>query len=561
MIDFLKRGNNGIFFGLIVLTILNLIQSFSTELLSDEAYYWVYRQYMDWGYFDHPPMIAVWNYISSLFFSSGELSVRFFSAFSFSATIYLVWQLIDHPKKKDYIGLFWLIVLSTVLFNAYGFVTVPDTPLLFFMALFLLGYKKYLKFQDWLSYTLIAIAMAGMLYSKYQGVLIIFFVLLSNFKIVKDYKIWIATLGATILFFPHLYWQFANDYPTFRYHLFERSATSSYKLEDTLLHFLNIIVIIGLTFPIVYKALFKNLKNKDTFNKGVNYVAIGFPIFFFLMSFKGHVQAQWIAPILIPLIIITFNYLIKVPKNKNLFSILALITISITFVIRFLLANDVLPFQLDFHGNKAWVERLDKTLEGRKPIFKDSYQNASTYWFYSGKAPCEYNSWWSRKNHFDLIEHNNFCGDGNAVLIGKKDLKPTADTTITKRGNGKMYIKYLNNYSNRKGLKISFEENIVLKEKNKLKVNVLNPYSNFKASDITVKITFRNDKNKFIEMINAELSFPKTILKGDNIALLEFNLPENLKKERITKLQVVGQSHPDITPFRLSKIERVNSLD
>ena len=73
---------------LIALFIINCIQGATTELLADEAYYWAYSNFMDWGYFDHPPMVAVWIYISKLFFSTGEISVRFFSAITLSVTFY-----------------------------------------------------------------------------------------------------------------------------------------------------------------------------------------------------------------------------------------------------------------------------------------------------------------------------------------------------------------------------------------------------------------------------------------------------------------------------------------
>ena len=39
--------------------LLGLLQAALTELQDDEAYYWVYGQYLDWGYFDHPPMIGL----------------------------------------------------------------------------------------------------------------------------------------------------------------------------------------------------------------------------------------------------------------------------------------------------------------------------------------------------------------------------------------------------------------------------------------------------------------------------------------------------------------------
>ena len=39
--------------------VLNLLQAHFTELIFDEAYYWHYAQNMAWGYFDHPPMVAL----------------------------------------------------------------------------------------------------------------------------------------------------------------------------------------------------------------------------------------------------------------------------------------------------------------------------------------------------------------------------------------------------------------------------------------------------------------------------------------------------------------------
>ena len=59
---------------LIILGLLNFIQAFATGLLFDEAYYWYYAQQLEWGYFDHPPMVA-WIIASSSYIQ-GELGVR-----------------------------------------------------------------------------------------------------------------------------------------------------------------------------------------------------------------------------------------------------------------------------------------------------------------------------------------------------------------------------------------------------------------------------------------------------------------------------------------------------
>ena len=201
--------------------------------------------------------------------------------------------------------------------NVYGFITTPDTPLLFFFALFLWSYKEYLTQRNTVSYIILSLAITGMMYSKYQGILIVFFIFLSNWKLVKDYKIWLVCLGALVLYIPHIDWQYVNDFPSVRYHLYERASVASYTFEYTLMHFVNAIAILGFTFIVMYKAFFKGIKSNDLFHKGLNYIISGFFIFFLVSSFRGHVQAQWIAPIMLPLILITFNYLVENNKCKT----------------------------------------------------------------------------------------------------------------------------------------------------------------------------------------------------------------------------------------------------
>src|SRR2546426_12171431 len=38
---------------------LNLVQAACTQLTSDEGYYWFYSRSLEWGYYDHPPLLAL----------------------------------------------------------------------------------------------------------------------------------------------------------------------------------------------------------------------------------------------------------------------------------------------------------------------------------------------------------------------------------------------------------------------------------------------------------------------------------------------------------------------
>ena len=55
--------------------LLNLLQANFMDITEDEAYYWMYSRILDWGYFDHPPMIALMIFLGRQLFE-GELGVR-----------------------------------------------------------------------------------------------------------------------------------------------------------------------------------------------------------------------------------------------------------------------------------------------------------------------------------------------------------------------------------------------------------------------------------------------------------------------------------------------------
>src|SRR5258706_6074927 len=118
--------------------ILGLIQSGLTELQDDEAYYWVYSKYLSWGYFDHPPMIAVLVKMGYAIFPN-ELGVRLFPLLLNVLSLVIIEKLIS---KKNPV-LFYCIALSIAVIQLTGFAAVPDIPLIFFTALFFLCYKRF----------------------------------------------------------------------------------------------------------------------------------------------------------------------------------------------------------------------------------------------------------------------------------------------------------------------------------------------------------------------------------------------------------------------------------
>jgi hypothetical protein len=550
---------------IILLSILNIIQGSYTELLPDEAYYWVYSQYMNWGFFDHPPLVAVWVTISDFLFTE-ELGVRFFSAISFSLMMYLVWVTIDHPSKNKYSWLFLLLFLSTALLNVYGFITTPDTPLLFFFSLFLWAYKLYLTKKNTLVYFILSIAITGMMYSKYQGILVIFFIFLSNWKLVKDYKIWLACFGALIFYMPHMYWQYINDFPSIRYHLYERASVATYKFEYTLMHIVNAIAILGFTFIIIYKAFFKGIKNNDIFHRGLNSIVLGFFFFFLAASFRGHVQAQWIAPIMLPLILITFNYLIEHKKSLNLFYYLALTNITIILFVRIIIANEgIIPIKLDFHGNKHWTLKVKKLTKNSEKLFVNSFQNASIYWFYTKEKSHYQKNYLGRKNQYGFIPGNDIFSSDSIAYITRIS-KEYSEIKMKSSGKDSIFISYLKDYKPLFDLEINFKNSTTIEFNATMKksydVVIKNPYSfDINIEDIEVHVAFQNKKG------NEKYSIPAKINSSTIKALSQQNLTLELEGSLINNIQeypIVGigiKTSPNMDLVKVSSLNNFKIID
>lgn len=177
-----------------------LLQAFCVELRGDEAYYWMYAKNLAWGYFDHPPVTALFIKAGYLLVKN-ELGVRLFFVFLCTATIWILEKLIQPQDLK----LYYAIILSVAFLQlgmvfGGGMFAIPDFPLLFFTALFYYLYKRYLQDESPMIVIFMSVVIGLLLLSKYHGILIIGFTLLSNPMLMKRKSFWvIASLSAALL--------------------------------------------------------------------------------------------------------------------------------------------------------------------------------------------------------------------------------------------------------------------------------------------------------------------------------------------------------------------------
>ncbi len=388
---------------LILWGILNLVQAFFTPLHNDEAYYWVFSRYPAWGYYDHPPMIAMLIGAGYSIFSN-ELGVRLFVVLSQIVTLLIVWQMLDDEKKQSPRNVLLIVLIISVLpvLNIYGFLATPDSPLLLFTALFLFFYRRFLKDENWLNTLVLGIIMAGLMYSKYHGAIMLLLIILSNLKLLKNIRFYIASLFAILLFLPHIFWQITNDFPSIQYHLADR--VSGFDPSNIVEYIFNQLLIHNpLLLPLFLFVIYKTRTN-DIFEKGLKYIITGFFIFFLAASFRYHIEPQWTALITIPMLILILNSGFIYTKYKYVKTVF-FILVPVFLFTRSALMIDFLPVSFlkkEFHRHRKWAAEIENLAGNRPVVFTNSYQDPSVYAFYTGQFAHSLNNKDYRKTQYDI---------------------------------------------------------------------------------------------------------------------------------------------------------------
>jgi hypothetical protein len=404
--------------------IINLLQAYFTGLHSDESYYWMYSQNLDWGYFDHPPMAALWIYLGHLFLP-GELGVRIFIILLSTITFALILNELNEREDHFFLGIF---VLSFPLLHTHiaGFIALPDVPLLLFTFLFILLYRKFLVKQEAVTAILLGLVAASMIYSKYHAFLVIGLTVLSNLKLLRSKFFWLAAAVTIVLLVPHIYWQFENGFPTFRYHLVERAKPLRLKhITDNLL---NQLIMAGpLTGILVFWKLFK-FRIKNAFDRMLVFNIIGFYAVLFIMSFKNRIEAHWTAAI-IPMIMILAYPLIKNDEHiRKWFKRLAVPVIFLMLIYRIYLALDVIPnagyLKITFYNREASAKEIKEMANGKKVGFFDNYAAISNYIFYTGDSAVLLSTPGYRYCQYDLWDDEKYANGEPVFAIQSRHLNP-----------------------------------------------------------------------------------------------------------------------------------------
>ena len=477
-------------------TILNALQASFTDIHADEAYYWMYSRFLDWGYFDHPPMVALFIKVGD-YITHSALGLRLCTIASSTLSAYLLWKIVE-PYAQN-IKLFVLLFASMVLFHVYSFITTPDTPLFFFSILFLYVYQRYLTADKLKWVVALAAICALMLYSKYHGVLLIFFTILSNLSLFKRKSFYACILLTSVFLLPHLWWQYTNGFPSLYFHLIDRSI-ESYTISYTIEYILPQLALAGplvgwLLFPLSLK-----VKSTDLFQRALKFNLIGIFIFFLISTAKGRVEAHWTLLSFIPFMLLSYIALSRMTVIPKWFNPLALIGIALILMLRVTLMIPIsylsnAPFFADYYGSKQWADQLSAKATDKPVFFLDAFQEPSKYNFYTNTTNAfGYNSRNYRKTQYDVWPLEDSLINKRICLILDNpmglDKSTHTDTIATVKGTKYGYwIDSVRTYQKVNIEALNIPTSWSANEVRSVKISIYNPYDH--------TISFSNDNQKW----------------------------------------------------------------
>ena len=328
--------------------IANLVQAGFTELANDEAYYHMFAERLAWGYFDHPPVTALLVWAGERLFG-GELGVRFFFTVLQPLYLWILWRLIRPADagRRD-AALFVVVSAATLMLQLYGFIAVPDGPLMFTTALFLLTFKWFSenRRRAWLW---MGIAMALMAYSKYHGALVVLFALAANPRQLLRPALYSSGAVALLLLVPHLVWQYEHDWASFAYHL---SGRNSVFRPGYVVEFLaNMLVVFNPFFVPLYVQAWRKVKPQTPVGRALKLLPVAFIVFFMLSSLRGYVQPQWVIVSCFGLVCVLFAYARRHPRTRRYVMRAGGVTVGLIVLARLVMIFNPLGIRFEVFNN------------------------------------------------------------------------------------------------------------------------------------------------------------------------------------------------------------------
>lgn len=381
-------------------------------ITSDEAYFVLWGRHLDFGYYDHTPMIGWILYLMN--FTGSSAFIMRLPAIAFSSVVGIgIYTVLKEDGGQKAFLISSLYLLSPL--NIFNILAVNDSPLFFFSFFSCFFLYLALKKERLLYYALSGILLGCAFLSKEIAVLLGFSYLLyflfsqKSFQKTSDF----ALLFAAIFPFAALFiaYNYFHNWANILFNVFNRNKEEVFEIYKPLAFILSSLYL--LTPPIAFylvkkrKTLMQSAFSKKDFS--VFLFAFLFPLLFFaLISFKAVVGLHWLISfypfmyILLPQFL-SQSEIINSVKFTTFFSVAHILIAFVVLSLPISLIKNNPNYNLI--AMSKYPQELLRVLNSNENNFvfaAPSYSDASILEFYSGKRTILFGkgSKYARQNDF-----------------------------------------------------------------------------------------------------------------------------------------------------------------
>lgn len=211
-----------------VSTVVRLFLANALEFGNDEVYYWLYAKYPALSHFDHPGFVGLFiQFFTGNLWWETELAVRLAAVIPATIAMYVVF-LMGVMLRDEQTGFVAVILYNLSLYGGIiaGTFILPDAPLVLFWLLACYFFMKSIPYEPNKTnrrFMVLGLFFTGCaMYSKYQAVFLLVglfaYLLIYNREWLRQAAVYLGLLFPAIAIGLVGYWNFENDFISYRFH-------------------------------------------------------------------------------------------------------------------------------------------------------------------------------------------------------------------------------------------------------------------------------------------------------------------------------------------------------
>ena len=412
-LDSLK--NNYLFLLIFIILCIRIVGLYFSplEVQGDEAQYWYWSTYFDWGYYSKPPLVAWIIGLFTSIFGNSIFILKLPSLLAHFLTSLVLFNLSKVFNRNTEESL-WLSITYLLFFavSLSSNIISTDPFLLLFWSSSLLFFKICLNKKTFKNIILTSIFVALGFYAKYAMIYFflcsIILILFTDNKKELIKSILIISFFVLILISPHLYWLYSTNWVTFIHTGDNFNWNASLYNFEQLFNF--VVSQFFISTPIILFIFIKQFAKTKKFIQSYSFeISYSLPILVLItaQSFISRANANWSSVAFIGVSMIAVNILYK--NYKKIFLLNTAIGLVVLILVSIFIINppNISPFN-KLQGMKdaaKEIQFLDESLNTDYIVFDDRMNIAKFLYYLPSKSKkLRYLSYGNYPgNHFEML--------------------------------------------------------------------------------------------------------------------------------------------------------------